>query len=378
MGRRPKVNANGDGTTYKASGTRRKPWVAVLVVGWTPEGRPIRRSRFAASEREAKAMLADMRKAHQGGRPLPSDRLTVGKWLVTWLEHVRPTLRFGTAANYEHTIRVRLLPELGTLPLRTLAPSRVETMLTRMAGLSPHTRAAARDVLKRALADAVRDGYVDRNVAALSRPPRLGGEQIPAPATSTVRALIAALEAHRLRDLVIVLAATGLRVGEAMGLRQEDVAGDQLTVRYQLQWQDGEPVLTEPKSARSRRTIILPPVAVAALRAQKARQAAERIAAGRKWQDATGLVFTTREGRPLSESTVQWVMSEACKAAGIPHVSPHGLRRWAATVVAATGDMKAAQGMLGHTSAGLTGDFYASATETSRKRAADAMEGALG
>lgn len=377
----PRERANGDGTVWKSQDERRvRPWAAVLVVGWTPEGRPIRRTRFASSEKAAKAMLAEMRRAHAGGRPLPDDRLTVGKWLVRWLDHAAPSFRPGTVRAYDQVIRSYLLPDLGTLPLRTLAPSRVETTLHRMAarGLSPMTCAHARDVLKRSLADAVRDGHVERNVAALARPPRQERGQIAAPSTATVRALLAALEGHRLRDMIVVMAATGIRVGEAMGLRWKDTTADTLTVRYQLARIDGEPVLAEPKSQRARRTILLPPVAAAALRSQKARQAEDKLAAGDRWQDATGLVFLTAQGRPLSESTVQWVLSQTCKAAGLPHVSPHGLRRYAATIAASTGDMKAAQGLLGHTAAALTGDFYATATDASRRRAADAAQEALG
>jgi integrase len=385
---KPRERANGSGTVWLSRDTRRKrPWAAVLVVGWTPEGKAIKRTRFASSRQGAERMLAEMRRAHAGGRPLPDDRLTVGKWLVRWLDHVRPTLRWATIRAYDQAIRSWLLPELGTLSLRTLAPSRVETMLQRMAGrgLSANTQASARDVLKRAIADAVKDGHVERNVAALARPPRRTGEQLAAPTTADVRALLAALDGHRLRDMVLVMAATGLRVSEAMGLRWEDIGYEgagiiqpYLTVRYQLAWQDGEPVLAEPKSARSRRTILLPPVAVAALRSQRARQAAERLAAGDRWQDATGLVFLTATGRPMSESTLQWVMSRACKAAGIRHVRPHDLRRWTATAIVATGDVKAAQTVLGHVSASLTTDTYASPTDAGLRRAADAVGEALG
>jgi integrase len=360
-----------------------------------------------------------MRARHVTGRPLPDDRLTVGKWLVGWLAHVRGTVRPNTADAYEQTIRNYLLPELGTVPLRTLQPSRVETLTADLLarGYSANTAARARDVLRRAIADAVKDGHVDRNAAALARPPRVPRDQIAAPTTADVRALLAALDGHRLRDMVLVMAATGLRVSEAMGLRWEDIDDGQdadrddqsvsrngnrpapavgqhrgrgtarlgdirgvgaLTVRYQLARIDGEPVLAEPKSARSRRTILLPPVAAAALRGQRARQAQERIAAGPRWADATGLVFTTADGRPLSESTLQWVMARACRAAGIRHIRPHDLRRWTATAIVATGDVKAAATVLGHVSAALTTDTYASSTDEGLRRAADAVEEALG
>ena len=104
----------------------------------------------------------------------------------------------------------------------------------RTEGMNEHKARFAQPTEARTLADAVRDGHVERNVAALARPPRQERGQIAAPETATVRAMLAALAGHRLHDMILVMAATGLRVGEAMGLRWADVTGDTLTVRYQL------------------------------------------------------------------------------------------------------------------------------------------------
>ena len=125
-------------------------------------------------------------------------------------------------------------------------------------------------------------------------------------------------------------------------------------------------------------SILLAPPAVDALRRQRVRQGEERLAAGKRWRDASGLVFMTRDGGPLSESTVQWVMAEGCRKAGIAHVAPHSLRHWTATTIVATGDVKAAQTVLGHTTAALTVDTYASPTDAGLRRASDAIGEALG
>lgn len=373
------MRGNGEGSVWRYADGRRNPWAAVLVVGWRADGRAIKRTRFAASEREAKVMLAEMVARHRAGLPLPEPSLTVGAWLRRWIEHIRPSVRPATYGAYAGTVERYLVPDLGTVPLLTLSPSRVEAMLARHGRLSANTRAGMRGVLRRSLADALKDGVIVRNAAALARPPKQDRVQRTAPTTAEVRALLAALEGHRLRDLVLVMAATGLRVGEATGLTWDDVAPPVLTVRHQLARLHGEPVLAEPKSARSCRTILLPPSAVAGLSRQQDRQARERFGArsiGRGWD--SGLVFTTATGRPLSESTLQYVVAEACRRAGIRHLSPHDLRRFASTVVAATGDMKAAQEMLGHASIAMTADVYVSTTEATRRRAADALEEALG
>ena len=388
MARRRRTRANGEGTVYRRT-DRPGRWVAALTT-WDGE-RAIRRTRSASSKAAATELLREMRRARDTGRPLPDDRLTVALWLVRWLEQARPKVRPSTFELYERVVRRQLIPELGAIPLRRLQPSRVEAMLADLAtaGLGPYSQRQARDVLARAIADAERDGIVDRNVAHLSRPPRTPIRRESAPTSADVRALVDALASHRLCDMVTLMAATGLRVSEAMGLRWEDVdlaewpiaAGPSpsLTVRYQLARVNGEPILAPPKSERSRRTIILAPVAAAALARQQDLQARERFGArriGRGWD--SDLVFTTREGRPLAESTVQWVMARACERAGIRHIAPHDLRRFAATIIAATGDAKAAQTVLGHTAASMTLDVYASATDEGRRRAADAMQEALG
>ena len=127
-----------------------------------------------------------------------------------------PLRRVG--ARGAGTVERYLVPDLGTVPLLTLSPSRVEAMLARHGRLSANTRAGMRGVLRRSLADALKDGVIVRNAAALARPPKQDRVQRTAPTTAEVRALLAALEGHRLRDLVLVMAATGLRVGEATGL----------------------------------------------------------------------------------------------------------------------------------------------------------------
>lgn len=406
---RPRTRGNGEGTLYAVPG-RRKPWAASIVVAWTPEGRPIRRARYASSEREAKALLVEMIAANTTSRPLPDDRLTAGKWLNLWLrrQRERDDLRPNTVDAYDRAVRL-LLPTIGGVPLRRLRSSQVAAALADLRrSYTAHTVAGARSVLSTAVKDAQREGHVLTNEAALTRAPKVRRQGLPAPDAATVRAVLAALEGHRLRALYVLLAGTGLRIGEATGLRWEDVdlgtavrlegpdhlppvrldaAGGRtlpveavppppsLTVRYQLQRIAGEHVLTDPKTDAAGRTVFLPPAVQAALRAHKARQAAERLQAGRKWRKAD-LVFTTAAGQPIAESTAQWVLSEACKRAGVRHVSNHDLRRFYATTVTDAAGRDVAQRLLGHTSETMT-ERYVSVTDAARLQASAALEEAL-
>lgn len=372
---------NGDGTVYETSRPR-KPWAAVLVVGWSLEGRPVRRARFASSEKEAKELLRRMREAVAGGDPVADEQLTVGSFLRSWHAAQRAHVRAGTWEDYAQHIR-RILPHLGATKLRALRASHVNAMLEAYPDLSPYTIAGTRNLLSRALRDAEADRLVAHNPARLSRSPKLPSDGPKAPSRDAVRAILTALEQHRLSALYVLAAHTGLRLGEVTGLRWVDLEGETLTVRHALALTHDaagvrEYVLTEPKTERSKRSLILPPAALEALRSHRIRQGEERLAAGRHWRDGTGLMFMTAAGDPLHPNTVRTVIQDAAKRAGVARINPHDLRRFAATEVAATGDLKAAQGLLGHRSANLTADVYAATTDTGRRRAAAAMEEALG
>lgn len=372
---KPKARGNGTGTVFEVPG-RRKPWCAAVVVAWTPEGRAIRRVRYASSERAAKSLLADMQAAALVARPLPDDRLTVGKWLNIWLSrqgHLRP----NTVVTYDRSVRL-LLREIGNIPLRKLRSSQVADALTGLRGrYAAHSVAGSRSVLSTAIRDAMREGYVTTNEAALARAPKLPRRGLPAPDTATVKAILAELESHRLHALFVLLAGTGLRIGEASGLRWiEDIHADSLTVNLQLQRIAGKKTLTDPKTDTAGRIVFLPAAVIDELRAHKARQAEERIAAGRRWK-RRGLVFTTTLGEGLAHSTVQQVLGAACERAGVRHVSPHDLRRFYATVVTDAAGRDVAQRLLGHTSATMT-DRYVSITDSARSMASAALEEALG
>jgi integrase len=306
--RRPRTRANGEGSILHRP-ERASPWVAVLVVGWTTDGRPIRRSRSASSARAAKKLLAEMRAARDAGDALPDDRITTGTFLRAWLKRQQPPrVRAGTARTYKFHIDRLLLPKIGMIPLRRLRASHVEAMMAALSGLSPHTVAGARSVLRRALADAERDRIISHNAAALARSHVALPSRLVAPSVPTVRAVLDALSGHRLSALFVLDALTGLRLGEVSGLRWSDLEGEVLHVRVQLQaTRDPEEpfVLTEPKTAQSRRDILLAASAIEALRVHRLRQAEERLAAGSDWKNVSDLIFTNAEGRPLHPNTIR-------------------------------------------------------------------------
>ena len=193
--------------------------------------------------------------------------------------------------------------------------------------------------------------------------------------------LLDAAVGDRLEALYVTALATGLRQGELLGLRWEDVdleVRKTLRVSYSLARVKGKLELVEPKTARSHRTVVLPGVAVAALRAHRTRQRMERLVAGSRWQDA-GHVFTTSIGTPLDAATVTRSFGRALAHAGLPHSRFHDLRHAAATFLLGQGfTLEDVKNMLGHSSIVLTSNTYGHLLEQRQREVARGMDVALG
>jgi integrase len=173
--------------------------------------------------------------------------------------------------------------------------------------------------------------------------------------------LFQASQGHRLHALWVLLATTGLRLGEARGLLWSDIdfVNGRLVVNRALQRQTGTGyVFVEPKTARSRRTVYLAPGTLSALTDHRRRQVEEQLAAGPEWNN-TGLVFTTAVGQPADGTWVTKWFHRALDLADLPRVRIHDLRHTAATHLLRRGvHPKVVQELLGHSTISLTLDTY--------------------
>lgn len=187
------------------------------------------------------------------------------------------------------------------------------------------------------------------------------------------------MKGHPYSALLTVAIALGLREGEALGLKWDavELEAKQLHVRVALQRVGKEVLLVEPKTARSRRTIVLPDVVVAALRAHRVGQLEQRLLAGPKWVEG-GFVFTTRHGKPLEPSNMTKVFKRLLKEAVVPDVRFHDLRHTAATFLLALGvEARVIMETLGHSQISLTLNTYSHVLPTLKTDAANRMNGML-
>jgi integrase len=193
-------------------------------------------------------------------------------------------------------------------------------------------------VLRSALNRAIEWHLVKRNVAVRVRLPRVRKAKIRPLTGVEAKKLLEAVTGDRLEALYSVALSLGLRGGEMLGLRWEDVdlASGRLRVERALQELAEGLVLGIPKTEESRRALVLPPFAIAALRAHRVRQIQERLVAGSRWKDGD-LVFTTTIGTPIHPRNLRKHLRDALEAATLPRVRFHDLRHTAGSLLAAQG-----------------------------------------
>ncbi|WP_236572241.1 MULTISPECIES: site-specific integrase [unclassified Nocardiopsis] len=206
---------------------------------------------------------------------------------------------------------------------------------------------------------------------------RLEAGQSARPMVWTVeqtRAFLDHVAEDRLYALFHLAVMTGLRRGEVVGLRWVDVDLDRGTVRVvrQLQAHQGRGLVeVAPKSAASRRTLMVDHTTVGVLRRHRWRQQKEAEDYGRVW-DRGGYVFTAVGGGVLAPERLSRLFRKVNTASGLPPVRLHDLRHGAATLALAAGvELKVVQAMLGHASIVLTADTYASVLPEVAREAAE-------
>jgi integrase len=216
----------------------------------------------------------------------------------------QPTIRASTYESYLDIVTLHLVPDLGRIALAKLTPADVQTFLNRKAEseLSARRVQMLHAVLRRALVTAERWGYVSRNVARLVTPPRVERHEISPLTPEQAHQLFESSADDRYRALWVTALATGLRQGELLALRWQDVELDagRLQVRHTLANVEGTLTLLEPKTSRGRRTVSLPDIAVSALRGHRTRQLMDRMVAGSRWVE-TGHIFASSIGTPCGD-----------------------------------------------------------------------------
>ena len=374
MGRR----GNGEGSI-----TRRKDGLYMgRYTVQTPTGKK-RKALYGKTRQEVAEKLTRAMADRDGGLVFDADNMKVGEYLERWLvDSVLDTVRPTTYERYEQIVRIHIRPALGAMKLKNLAPVHVRGLYREKleAGLSARTVQYIHVTLHKALKQAVQDGLIPRNTTEAVKPPQVRREEIRPLSAEQVKVLLETACGDRLEALFVLAIHTGLRQGELLGLKWEDVDLEDgtLRVRRTLATAKGGPRLMAPKTKSSRRSVKLTQGAMDALRSHLKGQLQEIDGAGSLWQE-NGLVFASEIGEFLDR---RYLTSHRFKAllkrAQLPEIRFHDLRHTCATLLLSSNvNPKIVSEMLGHATIAITLDTYSHVLSNMRDQAAAAMEEAL-
>lgn len=377
MGKR----AHGEGSLYQ---TADGYWHASINLGAGLDGKRVRRHVQARTQGEVRRKLDQLKKDRESGVDLAAElqEPTVGEWADTWLGIVERTRKPSTAKTYG--THLKYLRPIRRLRLTRLTPEHLESVYEALAerGVTATSVQGAHRTFRSCFGEAVRRGKLERNPATAARPGRGDEREIEPLTLVEAQALLEAAIKKRNSARWQLALALGLRQGEVLGLQWDDVDLEtgRIRIRRALQagrWKHGcgdakdcgvsaarcpkrhggGLTVVAPKSKRAVRQLVLPGPLIAALKAHKSEQAAERLLAGSIWQlpplkrglhTGSGWVFATPTGKPIDPRRDWQAWKDLLTEAGVRNARLHDARHTAATFMLVAGvDTRTVMDLLG-------------------------------
>ncbi len=340
-------------------------------------------TKYARTNAEAVQLLNDLVSQVTIGKTIVTKRQTVAEFLDYWIDSIPPgSLQPKTLSWYRMMIDYHLKPAIGTIDLRKLHPIQIQLLINSKihSGLAPSSVRGIHAVLRTALNQAWKYEMVAENVAKKVTLPRQKQAEPEFLSAQDAQKLLQSLAGHQIEGLVKLALGTGMRLGEATGLRWNDVNLDTETVRVtgQLQRLEGKLALKILKSRSSRRSLPLIGVALKAVQMEQTRQVTQRSTYRGAEFNPLNLIFLNAEGHPFDPKNVNQHLKAACVRAGIKPVSFHKLRHTAASLMVAAGvELHQVKEQLGHSQISLTANLYAHGVPESQRRAVNILDEVL-
>ncbi len=379
--------AKGTGTIRKKEVTRNgKPyvyWEARITTGRDPgTGKQIQRSITGKTQKEVREKLQAVAVELNTGTYLEPSRMTVGEWLNTWIQEYNRDVKMHTQASYAGHVKNHLFPGLGAIRLQSLNATHVQAFYNSLQDkdppLSSKTIKNIHGVLHKAMQQAVELGYIKFNPTDACKTPKVVKKELNPMEDQEITAFLKAIKGHRFERLFTVDIFTGMRQGELLGLKWEDIDFQKGTIHVRRQLvkdkkKGGAYYLASLKNDKTRKITPAPSV-MAVLKAHKLAQTAQRLQAGPYWVD-TGLVFTNETGDHMAHNTVYKSFKKVVRELGMSETRFHDLRHTYAVAALESGDdIKTLQENMGHHSAAFTLDQYGHVSERMKQESANRME----
>ena len=327
-------------------------------------------------------MTAIQRAVDNGTYQAP-DKTTVSEWLDEWMKtfcavKAKPL----TYSSYEVAIKNHIKPSIGALKMQAVKGVHVQKLYNGMtaAGSSAKTVKNVAAILHKAFSVAQKQGMIQVNPCDAAELPKATQKEIKPLTDAEIPLFLKAIDGHPMENAYALCLFAGLREGECLGLSwsQVDFEARRITISQQLQHEKkkGAAYYIAPGTKSGKPRQIEPPeIAFQYLRAERKRQAENRLAAGELWSNPDNLVFTDEMGGHLAISTFYKTFKRIAASIGRPDARPHDLRHTAATVAIASGaDIKSVQDLLGHATASFTLNVYAHSSDQMKKDTAARMQ----
>ena len=377
-----KKRANGEGSIRRRKDGR---WEGRYTAGHDPEtGKAVYKNVLGKTQAEVKEKLAKAIEKSKRVDTVRAEKYTLGQWMEIWFEnYARIKVRPSFHATYRGYLDNHILPNIGNIPLNRLTTLDIQKFYKKLLecgrvvraeskgqprGLSAKTVRNLHQILSSALDLAVQQRLIPSNPAAGCALPRAERQEIRTLTTDQLNAFFREAKASGVLELYYLDLATGLRRGELLGLRWEDIDWQhrELHIRRQLARVGGKVTEAPLKTKNAYRTLPLGEDTIGVLAQQK-----EKVGTS-PW------VFPGPAGGPLSPDSVLHMLHRVLERAGLPRLRFHDLRLTFATLALQNGiDVKTVSGMLGHYSAGFTLDTYAHVTTPAQRQAAALMRDLL-
>ena len=360
-----KKRAHGEGTLTKRKDGR---WEGRLTNGFTDKGTPRRHTVYGRTQAEAKSKL-ELLKQQVASGSLANAVPTVATHLEHYLTEKARDIKPSTLEQYEICVRSCIVPGIGNVGLDKVTPIQVQTLLGKIRDDSGLSRAAkCRTLFFSVYKQAVRLQIVSRNPVEAVDPIREKPRELTLWEAEEAGRFLDTARAHRLYAFFYVAMATGLRRGELLGLRWQDVEGNVIHVRQSYVKVRGKLVLSTPKNRNASRSVAVSPDVLEVLFYHRQVQEGERLKLSEHWP-VSELVFTSEVGTPLNPDNLKRLRDGLMDKAKVPRATLHNLRHLHASVAIRGGmDAKLVAERMGHSRASFTWNYYIHLFESQRAK----------
>ncbi len=376
-----KRRANGEGSIRKRADGR---WEGRYTVGHDPKtGKQKFKNVLGKTQAEVREKLKAAIEASKDLDVIKSDEYTIGQWMDVWFENcAKLKVRSSSHQTYKGYIQNHIKPYIGSIPLNQLTSLDLQKLYKKLLnngrverkeskeqpkGLSAKTVRNINQVISSAMEFAKSQKLIRNNPTDGCSLPKAEHKEMQTLSAEQLSAFFTEAKESGVYEFYYIALATGLRRGELLGLKWQDIDFENgiLHIHRQVSRIDGEVVEAPLKTKNSYRNVAIGADAVEILKAQKEKMQSD-------------YVFPSPTGGPISPDSVLHMLHRVLNRAGLPKVRFHDLRHTFATLALQNGvDVKTVSGMLGHYSAGFTLDIYAHVTTTAQKQAANTMDSVL-